>query len=100
MTQRDMIEQLLGITEISLKAEVLKDRLKETRDNIKTEEARIKAVTNANDSVEKNIQDIELRGRAWDKQKEDKVNELQTSLDALEQTDITMELENPDKHKK
>ena len=50
--------------------------------------------------VEKNIQDIELRGRAWDKQKEDKVNELQTSLDALEQTDITMELENPDKHKK
>ena len=92
--QRDMIEQLLGITEISLKAEVLKDRLKETRDNIKTEEARIKAVTNANARVEKNIQDIELRGRAWDKQKEDKVNELQTSLDALEQTDITMELEN------
>ncbi len=92
--QRDMIEQLLGITEISLKAEVLKDRLKETRDNIKTEEARIKAVTNANARVEKNIQDIELRGRAWTKNKEDKVNELQSSLDALEETDITMELEN------
>ena len=92
--QRDMIEQLLGITEISLKAEVLKDRLKETRDNIKTEEARIKAVTNANARVEKNIQDIELRGRAWTKNKEDKINELQSSLDALEETDITMELEN------
>ena len=92
--QRDMMEQLLGITEISLKAEVLKDRLKETRDNIKTEEARIKAVTNANERVEKNIKEIELRGRAWEKNKDDKVNELQTSLDALEKTDITMELEN------
>ena len=37
---------------------------------------------------------MNFRGKAWDKQKEDKVNELQTSLDALEQTDITMELEN------
>ena len=92
--QRDMIEQLLGITEISLKAEILKDRLKETRDSIKTEEARIKAVTNANARVEKNIQDIELRGRAWTKNKDDKINELQNSLDALEETDITMELEN------
>ena len=92
--QRDMIEQLLGITEISLKAEVLKDRLKETRDNIKTEEARIKAVTNANERVGKNIIDIENRGKAWLTQHGDKVNSLQTSLDALQETDITMELEN------
>ena len=32
--QRDMIEQLLGITEISLKAEVLKDRLKGNSETI------------------------------------------------------------------
>ena len=92
--QRDMIEQLLGITEISSKAEVLKEKLKETRDKIKEEEQRITAVNNANERIGKNIQDIELRGRAWAKNKEDKVNELQTSLDALQQTDIDAELEN------
>ena len=32
--QRDMIEQLLGITEISQKADVLKELLKNTRDSI------------------------------------------------------------------
>ena len=88
--QRDMIEQLLGITEISLKADVLKDRLKETRDRIKDEESRIKAVTNANERVGKNITDIENRGKAWLTQHSDKVNSLQTSLDALQETDITM----------
>ena len=92
--QRDMIEQLLGITEISQKADVLKELLKNTRDSIKEEEIRIKAVKNANDRVEKNIAEIELRGKAWGKNKKDKVNELQTSLDALEETDSTMELEN------
>jgi DNA repair exonuclease SbcCD ATPase subunit len=92
--QRDMIEQLLGITEISLKADVLKDRLKETRDRIKDEESRIKAVTNANERVGKNIVDIENRGKAWVTQHGDKVNSLQTSLDALQETNITMELEN------
>lgn len=92
--QRDMIEQLLGITEISSKAEILKEKLKETRDRIKEEELRIQAVNNANERIEKNIQDIELRGRAWSKNKEDKVQQLQTSLDALQQTDIDTELEN------
>ena len=92
--QRDMIEQLLGITEISLKADVLKDRLKETRDRIKDEEQRIKAVTNANERVGKNITDIENRGKAWVTQHGSKVSSLQTSLDALEETNITMELEN------
>ena len=53
--QRDMIEQLLGITEISQKADVLKELLKNTRDSIKEEEIRIKAVKSANDRVEKNI---------------------------------------------
>ena len=36
--QRDMIEQLLGITELSEKAEVLKARMRESRDAIKEEE--------------------------------------------------------------
>ena len=95
--QRDMIEQLLGITEISQKAEVLKDLLKQTRDSIKEEEIRITAVSNANKRVEQNIADIESRSRAWNKNKEDKVGALQSSLDTLQETDIKSEL---DSHRK
>jgi len=95
--QRAMIEQLLGITEISQKAEVLKELLKQTRDSIKEEEIRITAVNNANKRVEQNITEIESRSKAWNKNKEDKVAALQSSLDTLEQTDIKAEL---DSHRK
>ena len=95
--QRDMIEQLLGITEISEKAEVLKELLKQTKDRIKEEELRIQAVTNANKRVEQNIKDIESRSKAWNKNKEDKVAALQSSLDLLQETDIKLEL---DSHRK
>lgn len=95
--QRDMIEQLLGITEISEKAEILKELLKQTKDKIKEEELRIQAVTNANKRVEQNIKDIESRSKAWNKNKEDKVAALQSSLDLLQETDIKLEL---DSHRK
>lgn len=94
--QRDMIEQLLGITEISEKAELLKELLKNTKDSIKEEELRIQAVQNANKRIEKNIDDIELRRKAWDNQHGVKITDLQDSLDALSQTDIEEEL---DKHR-
>ena len=94
--QRDMIEQLLGITEISEKAELLKELLKNTKDSIKEEEVRIQAVQNANKRIEKNIDDIELRRKAWDNQHSVKIADLQTSLDELSQTDIEEEL---DKHR-
>jgi DNA repair exonuclease SbcCD ATPase subunit len=91
--QRDMIEQLLGITEISEKAELLKELLKSTKDNIKEEELRIQAVNNANKRIQKNIEEIESRSKAWNKNKSDKVNALQNSLDTLKETDIEQELE-------
>lgn len=92
--QRAMIEQLLGITELSLKADVLKELLKQTKDNIKEEEIKITAITNSNERIEKNITEIESRSRAWTKTKEDKVADMQTSIDTLEEIDIELEIEN------
>ena len=80
--QRDMIEQLLGITEISSKAEVLKELLKSTKDSIKDEESRIQAVQNANKRIESSIKDIESRSKAWGRLKGDKVNGLHTDIKA------------------
>ena len=56
--QRDMIEQLLGIQELSEKAVILKERMKDTRDSIKEEEIRINAVKDGNARMEKNIKEF------------------------------------------
>tara|TARA_B100000900_G_scaffold84762_1_gene68592 strand:- start:632 stop:2398 length:1767 start_codon:yes stop_codon:yes gene_type:complete len=92
--QRDMIEQLLGITELSRKAEVLKERQKSTREGIKEEEIRINAVEESNKRIEKNIKEIESRSRAWEKNKEDKIIELGEAIVKLEEIDITAEIDN------
>jgi DNA repair exonuclease SbcCD ATPase subunit len=91
--QRDMIEQLLGITEISHKAEVLKERLKETRDQIKEEEIRISAQKSANERIEKSIKDITLRAKAWETQRTKAVADFQRAAAALQEISIEDELE-------
>jgi len=92
--QKDMIEQLLGITELSLKAEVLKERQKHTRDSIKEEEIRINAVEESNKRIDKNIQEIESRSKAWEINKENKLTELGTAIVDMEKLDIDIELDN------
>ena len=95
--QRDMIEQLLGITELSQKAEVLKERMKDTRDSIKEEEIRINAVEESNKRIEKNIKEIESRSKAWDVQKTNKIEELDQLIGTLEEIKINSEI-NQHKH--
>ena len=92
--QRDMIEQLLGITDLSRKAEVLKERQKDTRDNIKEEEITINAIEASNKRIESNVKEIESRSKAWERNKEDKIIELGNAIINLEQVDIEKELEN------
>lgn len=90
--QRAMIEQLLGITELSEKADILKERLKHTRDSIKEEEIRIAAVRSSNERIEKNIRDIENRAKAWYRTRDNKLSELEKAIASLEQIDIDQEL--------
>ena len=92
--QKDMIEQLLGITELSQKAEILKERQKVTRDSIKEEEITINAINTSNERIQKNIQEIESRGRAWQKNKDDKITDLGTKIVDMEKLDIDTELVN------
>ena len=92
--QRAIIEQLLGITMLSEKAEVLKEQQRLTRDAIKEEEFRIKAVEEANQRIEKSISDLERRQKIWrDKQATD-VQGIQQQINTLEKIDIQTELSN------
>jgi len=93
--QRDMIEQLLGIQELSQKAEVLKEKMKDTRDSIKEEEIRINAMKDGNARMEKNIQELESRSNAWERNKSVKLEEMADALEQLKEIDIDAEV---DKH--
>jgi len=92
--QRAMIELLLGITDLSKKADVLKELLKQTKDSIKEEEIRISTVKLSNERIEKNITEIESRSRAWDKTKSDKLADMLTTIETLNEIDISIEIEN------
>src|SRR6056300_109219 len=91
--QRAIIEQLLGITILSEKAEQLKEQSKITRDAITEENARINAIQQANEKIGETIESLKGRQRAWlSKQKQD-VEKLQQGITELEKLDIDKELD-------
>ena len=92
--QRDIIEELLGITELSRKAESLRDDVKSTKEQIKDEEYRLKSIEDANGRILKSIKDIERRQRVWLQKHETDIKDLETGLDALSHIDIDKEIQN------
>ena len=93
--QKDIIEQLLGITILSEKAEVLKNKVRQTKEAITDETARINAVENSNTRIGETVRSLQTKQSAWNtKQKED-IIKLERSIDELEHLDVDNEL---DKH--
>ena len=92
--QRELIEELLGITELSRKAEALKEVIKETKDEIKEEEYSLKSKEDANSRILKNINDIERRSRIWQEKHDNELSDLEKGLDSLSHVDIKQELAN------
>lgn len=90
--QRDIIEQLLGITMLSEKANVLKEQIKDTKDAIKEEEYRIKGVEEANNAIKKSIKDLERRRRVWEEKKLNDISAFEEAINELEHLDIEAEL--------
>ena len=94
--QRTIIEQLLGITVLSEKANNLKEQLKATRDAITQEEYRIKAVTDANARIQEQIEATRRRQTMWNTKRLNEIVELQRALDVVGDLDIEQELANHD----
>ena len=90
--QREVIEQLLGITLLSEKAELLKTRVKETKDLIGAEQFRIEAVRSANENVQKSIDSLGIKSSAWNKKKNEEIDRLGAAIVSLEAVDIDAEL--------
>jgi len=90
--QRVIIEQLLGITKLSEKAEKLKEEAKVTRDEIKEEEFRISAANEANKRIEANIAGMDTKSKAWERSKKEKIDKLQSSIMSLLELNIDDEI--------
>ena len=90
--QRTIIEQLLGITTLSEKAEILKEQLKASKDAITAEEYRIKAVTDANARIQEQIEATRRRQTLWVTKHTEDITKLETALAALSDIDIAAEL--------
>jgi DNA repair exonuclease SbcCD ATPase subunit len=91
--QREVIEQLLGITMLSEKAETLKTQLKETKDATVLETTRIEAIKNANENVQKSIDSLIIKSSAWNNKQEADIENLGRAIMKLETVDIEHELE-------
>ena len=95
--QKDIIEQLLGITVLSEKAEVLKEELKETKEVIKEEEMRLDLLERNNEKIQSSIDTLKTRSSAWATTQKQEIDKLALSLEELMKVDIQDEI---DRHKK
>ena len=94
--QRTIIEQLLGITVLSDKADLLKEQLKATKDAITQEEYRIKAVNDANARIQEQIVALKRRQTLWTTKNTEDIAVLEAGLAQLNEINIEQELLNHD----
>lgn len=90
--QRSIIEQLLGITQLSEKAENLKDQIKLTKDSISSENTRIETVKASNERIKQSIEALERKQKLWGDQKETALENLRKNIDRLSNVDIDTEI--------
>jgi DNA repair exonuclease SbcCD ATPase subunit len=91
--QRVIIEQLLGITLLSEKAETLKELVRQTKDAIVQDNADIEAIKRSNDKIQLSIDSLTTRQAAWNNQRDNDVEKIGRAIIELENVDITAELE-------
>ena len=90
--QRKIIEQLLGITLLSEKADLIKDKLRINKETIQQEEFNVKAVEEANKRVQEQIDALKRRQNLWQKQHDEALSKLVADYDELSKIDIEKEL--------
>jgi DNA repair exonuclease SbcCD ATPase subunit len=95
--QRAIIEQLLGITILSEKADNLKEQIKQTKDATTQETLKIEAIQTANSKIESTIQSLQGTQRAWLSKQKTNITKLVQAIDELEHLDIDVELDSHEK---
>jgi len=97
--QRTIIEQLLGITMLSERADRIKEHNRQTKENIQQEEFRIRAVQEANKRIEEQIEALRRRQTLWMTRHEEDIEKLTAALEELKKIDIEPEIQAHKAHK-
>jgi DNA repair exonuclease SbcCD ATPase subunit len=90
--QREIIEQLLGITLLSEKADALKEQIRMTKEAIFQETADIEAAKKSNEKIQLSITGLETRQSAWYNQQTTDCAKIAQSIAELQSVDIDGEL--------
>jgi len=91
--QRIIIEQLLGITLLSEKADTLKEFIRQTKDSILQETANIEATKKSNEKIQLSIDSLLTRQSAWNNQHESDLEKIGRAIIELESVDIAAEID-------
>ena len=91
--QRAIIEQLLGITLLSEKAETIKEQVRKTKEQQQQEDMRIKAVQEANKRMEEQIDNLKRRQRLWYEKHQEDLSKLEKAIEGLKAIDIETEIQ-------
>ena len=90
--QRTIIEQLLGITVLSERADRIKELNRETKEAITQEEFRVRAVQEANKRIEEQIESLRRRQGLWQKKYDSDLAYLAGQYEELAKINIEVEL--------
>jgi DNA repair exonuclease SbcCD ATPase subunit len=94
--QRDLIEELLGITQLSDKASSLKEMLKETKTQLDKEDFKIKTLQETNARIirnhEKTVSDLQKRSEKWILENTKVIDQLNSAIASLSKIDIELEI--------
>jgi DNA repair exonuclease SbcCD ATPase subunit len=90
--QREIIEQLLGITLLSEKADALKEQVRLSKDAIYQENADIEAAKKSNEKIQVSITGLETRQNAWYTQQAADCDKIAKSILELQSVDIEREI--------
>jgi DNA repair exonuclease SbcCD ATPase subunit len=92
--QRSIIEELLGITLLSEKAEALKEQIKLTKDAIQTENTKLETIKASNERISQSIDSLERKKKLWDENKNKSISDLIKSIEVLSTIHIDQEIAN------
>jgi DNA repair exonuclease SbcCD ATPase subunit len=90
--QREIVEELLGVTQLSEKAEKLKELLKSTKELAIEEEFKVKNIKETNEKIQKSIDDLKRKSREWDTKHSKDIDSFQLQVETLLEINIDSEI--------
>ena len=86
--QRDLIEELFGITQLTEKAMLLKDMHKDTKNKAEQEKFKIETIESSNKRIQESIKQLEQSAENFEVQKTNKINQITENINMFDGIDF------------